>query len=164
MILIPEIPYDIDIVTNFVKQRNRKGKRFSIVVVAEGAKPLGGNVVVKRLVKESLDPVRLGGIGFVLGEQVERLTGLEIRTVVMGHLLRGGTPTAYDRVLATQLGTEAVSLIREGIFGRMVGIQNGRLVRIPINKVASGARKIPLTHPLLKAARAVGTCFGDKLL
>jgi phosphofructokinase-like protein len=164
VILIPEIPYDIEIVSEYVKQRNKRGKRFSIVVVAEGAKPLGGDVVVKRLVKESLDPVRLGGIGFLLGEQVERHTGLETRTVVMGHLLRGGTPTAYDRVLATQLGTRAVSLIRKGVFGRMVGIQKGSLVHIPLEKVATGPKKVPLEHPLLGASRAVGTCFGDKLL
>ena len=161
VILIPEIPYDIESVSEYVRQRNSKGKRFSIVIVAEGAKPVGGDVVIRRLVKESLDPVRLGGIGFFLGEQIERLTGLETRTVVMGHLLRGGTPTAYDRVLATRFGAEAVSLIKKGKFGYMVGVQRGSLVHIPIGKVAKGPRLIQPTDPLLEAARFVGTCFGD---
>src|SRR4030067_2299568 len=111
IILIPEIPYDIHGIAEKVKDRNKKGKRFSIVVIAEGAKPKGGDIVIQRIVKESPDPIRLGGIGFVLGQQIEKLTGLETRTVVMGHLLRGGAPTPFDRVLATQLGTKAVAKI-----------------------------------------------------
>ncbi len=162
IILIPEIPYNIDIVANLVIQRNKRGKRCSVIVVAEGAKPKGGEAVIRRLVKESLDPVRLGGIGFVLGEQIERLTGLETRTVVMGHLLRGGTPTAYDRVLATQLGTEAVSMIQQNTLGYMVGIKGGSFERVPLQKVAGGPRKIPLDYQLLNTSRAVGTYFGDE--
>jgi len=161
VILIPEIPYAIESVSEYVRRRNSRGKRFSIVIVAEGAKPVGGDVTVRRLVKESLDPVRLGGVGFFLGEQIERHTGLETRTVVMGHLLRGGTPTAHDRVLATRLGAEAVSLIKKGKFGYMVGVQSGSLVHVPIVKVAKGPRLIQPTDPLLTAARFVGTCFGD---
>ncbi|UCB44459.1 MAG: 6-phosphofructokinase [Spirochaetota bacterium] len=162
IIIIPEIPYDIDLVANVVIQRNKKGKRCSIIVVAEGAKPKGGEAVIKRLVKESLDPVRLGGIGFVLGEQIEHLTGLETRTVVMGHLLRGGTPTAYDRVFATMLGTEAVTMIQQNTFGYMVGVKNGTLTHVPLKKVAKGPRTIPLNHDLLSTARSIGTCFGDE--
>lgn len=162
IILIPEIPYDIDLVANVVSKRNEKGKRSSIIVVAEGAKPKGGEAVIRRLVKESLDPVRLGGVGFVLGDQIEKLTGLETRTVVMGHLLRGGTPTAYDRVLATQLGTEAVSMIQQNTFGYMVGIKNGALIQVPLEKVAKGPRTIPHNHSLLTTARSVGTYFGDE--
>jgi phosphofructokinase-like protein len=162
IILIPEIPYDIAYVSEVVTQRNKKGKRFSIIVVAEGAKPKGGESVVKRIVKESLDPLRLGGIGFVLGEQIERLTGLETRTVVMGHLLRGGTPTAYDRVLSTLLGNEAVNMIQDSSFGYMVGIKGGSIARIPLKKVAGGPRTIPMEYPLLNASRAIGTCFGNE--
>ena len=92
IILIPEIPYDIKLVAKTVKQRAKKGKRFSIVVVAEGAKPIGGEVVIQRIVKESADPIRLGGIGFVLAKQIENETGIETRTVVMGHLREAVRP------------------------------------------------------------------------
>jgi 6-phosphofructokinase 1 len=161
IILVPEIPYDIQIVAEKVMERNRKGKRFSIVVVAEGAKPKGGDIVIQRMVKESSDPIRLGGIGFVLGQQIEKLTGLETRTVVMGHLLRGGSPTPFDRVLATQLGTKAVEMIEDKEFGFMVGVKRSGLVVVPLREVARGPKTIPLNHPLIKSARSLGTCFGD---
>ncbi len=161
IILIPEIPYNVGIIVEKVKERCTKGRRFSIVVIAEGAKPKGGEMVIKRLVKKSSDPVRLGGIGFVLGEQIEKITGLEARTVVMGHLLRGGSPTAFDRVLATWLGTKAVDMMEEGQFGYMVGVQGSSLISVPLQKVAEGIKKIPPDHPLIKSARSVGTCFGD---
>jgi phosphofructokinase-like protein len=161
IILIPEIPYKVDIIAKKVKERSRKGKRFSIVVVAEGAKPKGGNVVVKRVVKESSDPIRLGGIGFVLGEQIEKRTGVETRTVVMGHLQRGGTPTAFDRVLATRLGTRALDMIENREFGYMVGVKGDSLLKVPLKEVAKGPRMIPLDDPLIETARDVNTCFGD---
>lgn len=161
IILIPEIPYDVEIIAEKVKERSRKGKRFSIVVVAEGAKPKGGDIVIQRIVKESSDPIRLGGIGFVLGSQIEKLTGVETRTVVMGHLQRGGTPTPFDRVLATRLGTRAVDMIENKEFGYMVGVKGDSLVSVSLEEVAKGSRTVPLNHPLIKAARGVGTCFGD---
>ena len=103
IVLIPEIPYDLEVIAEKVKERSRKGKRFSIVVIAEGAKPKGGDVVIQRLVKESDDPIRLGGVGFVLGAQIEKATGIETRTVVMGHLLRGG----IANILRQSTGDEA---------------------------------------------------------
>ena len=160
IILIPEIPYEIDIIAKKVKERAKKGKKFSIVVVSEGAKPKRGKVAVQRIVKESADPIRLGGIGFVLGEQIEKATGLETRTVVMGHLQRGGCPTPFDRILATQLGTEAINMIGDKKFGYMVGIKNNSLVRVSLKKVAGGAKTIPPGFPLIKSAVSVGTCFG----
>ncbi|MHC4456253.1 MAG: 6-phosphofructokinase [Planctomycetota bacterium] len=162
IILIPEIPYDIRCIVKKVKERNKKGKKFSIVVISEGAKPKGGDIVIKRIVKESSDPVRLGGIGFVLGEQIEKMTGIQTRTVVLGHLQRGGTPTAFDRVLATSLGTKAVDMIVKKKFGYMVGVAGGRLVEVALQKVAKGARTVPKNHPLIHSARSVGTCFGDR--
>ncbi|NWG03993.1 MAG: 6-phosphofructokinase [Syntrophaceae bacterium] len=161
IILIPEIPYDINVITEKVNERNKKGKRFSIVVVAEGAKPKGGDMVIQRIVKESSDPIRLGGIGFVLGEQIEKITGLETRTVVMGHLLRGGSPTSFDRILATRLGTKAVDMIGNKEFGYMVGMKKNSLVAVLLKEVARGPKTVPLNHPVIKAARSVGTCFGD---
>ena len=161
IILLPEIPYDIDIVVEKVKERNKRGKRFSIAVVAEGAKPKGGDIVIQRIVKESSDPIRLGGIGFILGAQIEERTGIETRTVVMGHLLRGGSPTPFDRVLATRLGTKAVDMIKNKQFGYMVGVKGNSLVKVPLEDVATGPRTVPLNDPLIQAARAVGTCFGN---
>jgi phosphofructokinase-like protein len=161
IILIPEIPYDAGIIAAKVKERNRRGKRFSIVVVAEGAKPKGGDVVVQRIVEESTDPVRLGGVGFVVGAQIERITGIETRTVVMGHLLRGGSPTPFDRVLATRLGTKAVDMIVNGKFGYMVAIKGNSLAKVSLQDVAKGPRTVRSNDPLIASARAVGTCFGD---
>jgi len=161
IILIPEIPYSIDVILNKVCERAKRGKRFSIVVIAEGAKPKGGNVVVQRIVKESTDPVRLGGIGFVLGEQIEKFSGLEARVVVMGHLQRGGSPTAFDRVLATSLGAKAMDLVATGNCGYMVGVRGGKMVKVPLQEVAKGPRTVPANHPLVAVARSVGTCFGD---
>jgi len=161
MCIRDRIPYDIDFIVRKIKERNKKGKRFSIVVVAEGAKPKGGDVVVQRIVKESTEAVRLGGIGFVLGDQIEKLTCIETRAVVMGHLQRGGSPTAFDRVLATALGTKAVDMIKEKAFGYMAGIKNDSLVKVSLKEVAKGKRLVPLNSPLIKSARSVGTCFGD---
>lgn len=161
IILIPEIPYDINSVIKKIKERHGKGKRFSIVVVAEGAKPRGGDVVVKRVVKESTEAVRLGGIGFVVGAQIEKATRIETRTVVMGHLQRGGSPTPFDRVLATQLGTAAMDFINEGSFGHMVAVRNNEFVKVSLRDVAKGKRLIQPGHPLVESARSVGTCFGD---
>ncbi|OGD11929.1 MAG: 6-phosphofructokinase [Candidatus Aminicenantes bacterium RBG_13_62_12] len=160
IILIPEIPYDVDAVAAKVKERNRKGRRFSIVVIAEGAKPRGGDIVVRRLVEKSADPVRLGGVGFVLQEALERATGMEARTVVLGHLQRGGSPTAADRVLATQLGTETVDLIVRGELGRMAAVRDGAITSVPLEVAAGGPRTVPLDHPLIAAARSIGTSFG----
>jgi 6-phosphofructokinase 1 len=161
-ILIPEIPYDIQFITERVKERNHSGKRFSIVVVSEGAKAVGGNVVVQRVVKESTDPIRYGGVGFMLGARIEELTGVETRSVVLGHLQRGGTPTAHDRVLATRLGTKAVDMIVEGKFGCMVGVQCNSLMEVPLSEVAKGQRTVPPDDPLIRSARSVGTSFGDR--
>lgn len=161
IILIPEIPYDINIIAEKVKERSRKGKRFSIVVIAEGAKPSGGEVVIKRMVKESSQPIRLGGVGFVLGQRLETITGLETRTVVMGHLQRGGTPTPFDRVLATRFGTRAVDMVVNKEFGHMVGLKGNSLAKVSLTDVAKGPRRVPLNHPLIRSARSVGTCFGD---
>ena len=161
IILIPEIPYEIDCIVEKVLERSKKGKRFSIVVVAEGAKPKGGDVVIKKIVNDSAEPIRLGGIAFVLGEQIEKMTGLEARAVVMGHLQRGGAPTSYDRILATRLGTRVVDMIEKKEFGYMIGVKGDSLVNVPLEEVAVGPRLITSDHPLIKSARSVGTCFGD---
>ncbi|MDZ7338929.1 MAG: ATP-dependent 6-phosphofructokinase [candidate division KSB1 bacterium] len=161
IILIPEIPYDIDIVCERVRERNFRGSRFSILVVAEAAAPKGGKMVVRELVEGSPDKVRLGGIGSVIAKDIEQRTKVETRVTVLGHLLRGGVPTAYDRILATRFGVEAVRMVVNGQFGHMVGIQGGELKHVPIKEVGGRTRKVPLDSPLIMVARSVGTCLGD---
>ena len=109
------------------------------------------------------DSVRLGGIGFVLGAQIEKLTGIETRTVVMGHLQRGGVPTPFDRVLATKLGAKAVNMMEKEAYGHMAGVKGNALVEVPREEVARGSKNVPADNPALEAARAIGTCFGDRL-
>jgi ATP-dependent phosphofructokinase / diphosphate-dependent phosphofructokinase len=162
IIIIPEIPYSTDVIAEKVKERNLRGKRFSIIVVSEGARSKEGNTVVQRIVKESTDPVRFGGVGFVLGTKIEELTGIETRTVVLGHLQRGGTPTPFDRILATRLGARAVDMLVNRTFGHMVGVRGNSLVEVPLSVVADGQRRIEPDEPLLQSARSVGASFGDK--
>jgi ATP-dependent phosphofructokinase / diphosphate-dependent phosphofructokinase len=162
IILMPEIPFAIESIVRKVRERDREGKRFSIIVVAEGARPRGGDVVIKKIVRNASDSVRLGGIGFVLADRLERLTGHETRAVVLGHLQRGGSPTAFDRVLATQLGAKAVDLLLAGDFGWMSAIKEGAITSSPLELAASGPRLVPLDDPLIGAARSVGTSFGDE--
>ena len=161
VILIPEIPYDIFPIAQHIKNRRKNGKRFTILVVAEGAKPMGGKVTVQRIVKDGSEPIRLGGVSFVIGQQLEKLTGIEARNVVLGHLQRGGSPSPFDRILATQLGSKAVDFIAQGQFGCMVGVRNDNLVKVPLSKVARGSRHVPVGHSLIRDARALGICFGN---
>ncbi len=161
VVIIPEIPYDVRVVADVVRRRSSRGKKFTIVVIAEGAKPKGGQPVVRKVVKDGSEPVRLGGVSFVLASEIEDLTGIETRALVMGHLLRGGTPSAFDRVLATKLGTKAVDMIADEHYCRMVGIQKDTLVEVPLEEVALGQRKVPLDYQLIRSARSVGTSFGD---
>lgn len=160
VILIPEIPYHIDVVCEMVMNRSKRGRRFSIVVISEGAKPEGGNCVVKRIIKESTDPVRLGGIGHKVADQIEKATGLECRVTVLGHLQRGGTPTAFDRVLATRYGIKAAELCRHGKSSQMVALHGNKIATVPIDEVGGKMRLVDPGHPLIDAARKVGTCLG----
>ncbi len=160
IILIPEISYDMGIIVEGIKQRRTMGKRFTIIVVAEGAMPKGGAAVIKDIVKDGSEPIRLGGISFVLGKEIERLTGIETRNVVLGHLQRGGSPSPFDRILGTQLGAKAVDFAVEGNFGYMVGVKGNSFVKVPLSKVAQGQRLVPVDHPLIKTAQSLGTCFG----
>ncbi|MFH1313149.1 MAG: ATP-dependent 6-phosphofructokinase [Candidatus Eisenbacteria bacterium] len=160
IILIPEITCDIDIVCKRLLERSRKGKRFTIVVVAEGAKELGGDLVVKRVVKDSHDRIRLGGIAEVLAAEVEERTGLETRVTVLGHLQRGGTPTAFDRVLATRFGREAATLAGEGREGIMVALKCGDIVTVAIKDAIADLKWVPRDHHLIATAESVGMSFG----
>jgi 6-phosphofructokinase 1 len=160
IILIPEIPFDLQVVADRCQERSRHGKRFTIIAVGEGAKSIGGDVVVDRHVEGSPDPIRLGGVAAYLAHEIEERTSLECRHVVLGHVQRGGTPTAFDRVLATQFGHAAYELVRGGRFGRMVVQRGGQIDSVAMSDVANKIRTVPLDDPALLAARAVGTCFG----
>jgi ATP-dependent phosphofructokinase / diphosphate-dependent phosphofructokinase len=161
VILIPEMPYDLESICEFVKSRSARHVGFSIIAVAEGAKPIGGAPVVAKLDPTSADPVKLGGIGECIARDIERCTGLETRTTVLGHVVRGGGPVPADRVIATGFGCHAMSLLMSGASGRMVVMQNGELCDIDILDVANRQRLVPPDHPLIAAARAFRTCFGD---
>jgi 6-phosphofructokinase 1 len=161
VILIPEIPYDIQRVCDSVVNRSKRGKRFSIICISEGARPHGGQQVVHRMDPASPDPIRLGGIGQKLAGDIEAATGIETRTVILGHVQRGGPPVAADRVLATEFGGAAMDLLMAGERGRLVVMKGGVVTHMPLEDAAGKQRLVPLDLPLLRAARAVGTCFGD---
>ena len=160
VILMPEIPYDLDRVAQCIRDRDAWGARFSIVVIAEGARPKGGQV---SLVEEARHGYaeRLGGAGIRCANELESRTSKETRHVVLGHLQRGGTPTSFDRTLATRFGGKAVELVLNGQFGRMVANQPPNLVSVPLGDVVGRIRTVPLDSELVKTARALGVSFGD---
>ena len=159
-ILIPEIPYDLEKVAVRIRERDEWGARFSIVVVAEGAAPVGG---VRTLQAEARPGYgeRLGGVGAQVALALEGMTGKESRSVVLGHLQRGGSPTAFDRVLATRFGGKAVELIRRGVFGRMVANTPPDIVDVPLADVVGRCKTVPLDYDLLTTARSLGVSLGD---
>lgn len=164
IILIPEIPYHLDFICDKIRTRNRQGRNFSIIVVGEGAKAKGGEMVVRQMVKNSPDQIRLGGISYQLAAQIEAITTLETRVTILGHLLRGGTPTAFDRILATRFGVQAVHLAHEKKFGNMVALRGNEISHIPISEVAGRIRKIELNSSYLKTAISLDTCLGIESL
>jgi len=131
-IVVPEEPFDIDEICERLRSRHQKGRFASIVVVAEGAKPKAGTIEVRSRELDQFGHERLGGIGTVLAEEIERRTGFESRVTILGHVQRGGTPTAYDRVLATRFGIAAIDAVHDGAFGTMVALQAGEIVRVPL--------------------------------
>jgi 6-phosphofructokinase 1 len=161
MILIPEIPFKWEKVYEHVLLRSKRGNRFSIICVAEGAKPAEGDVVVKEMDKKRTDPVRLGGIADLVSRKIEDATGLETRSVVLGHVLRGGSPTPYDRILSTRFGSMALELAAEGKFGCMVSLRGTEVVAVPVKEAILKLRTVPMDSQELRAARSVGTAFGD---
>jgi 6-phosphofructokinase 1 len=160
IILIPEIPFSWDRIFDAVLKRS-KGAKFSILCVAEGAKPMGGDVAVKELDRKRTDPVRLGGVGDLIGKRIEEETGLETRVTVLGHVQRGGSPTAFDRILATRFGAVALQAASRGEFGVMASLQEDHVVTVPLKDAVGRQRLVPPESQLVFAARAVGTCLGD---
>ena len=176
--LIPEIPYDINKAADKIKERVRKGKRFSIVVVAEGAAPKGGELSIEttRDNGKGVDNTKLGGAGNRVAKELEALTGLEARNTTLGYMQRGGTPTAFDRVLSTKYGAKAMQLALEGKFGVLAVLKDGKLDSVSLEDVVgdnkeigavsgntkeSNLRKVTMDHDLVKTARSIGICLGD---
>jgi 6-phosphofructokinase 1 len=160
IILIPEIPFTWESVFDAVLKRS-KGAKFSIVCVAEGAKPKNGDISVKEVDKKRTDPVRLGGMGELIAKRIEDETGLETRVTVLGHVQRGGSPTAYDRLLATRFGAVALQAASQARFGVMTSLQKNEVVTVPLKDAIGRQRLVPPDSQLVFAARAVGTCLGD---
>ncbi len=158
-ILIPEIPYDIDIVARKTAERVRMGKKFSIVVVAEGAKPKGGTRSV--LEHEVGRAERLGGIGETVAKQLQEITGQESRHVVLGHLQRGGSPTTFDRLLSLRFGAAAIRALEEGQNGIMVALDPPTVRYVPLKKATSRMKTVPLDCDTVLTARDLGITFGD---
>lgn len=160
-ILIPEIPFDIQIVANKIKERIEAGKEFSIVVVAEGAKSKTGEMVVREVVGDSPDPIRLGGIADKVAHDLGKLTGLETRATVLGHLQRGGTPSANDRMLATRYGVAAVELAMQGKFGNMVTLKGTDMSYDSLENVIGKTKNVDPNSEIIQVAKSIGITFGN---
>lgn len=160
VILIPEIPFTMEKIAEKIDERSKRGKRFSLVVVAEGAKEKGGDVIVARQVADPHDPVRLGGISNYVGNKIEDLTGIETRYTILGHVQRGGSPSPFDRILATRFGYHAVEAAMKGQFGSLVGLRGQHIVTTPIKEAIAEPRRVKPDCELVKTACAVGTSFG----
>jgi ATP-dependent phosphofructokinase / diphosphate-dependent phosphofructokinase len=160
VILIPEIPYDLEKVARRIRDRDHMGARFSIVVAAEGAKPIGGTHSVLKQA-EGAFVERLGGVAALVAAELERLTGKETRSVVLGHLQRGGAPTSFDRILATRFGARAVELLMEGTFDCMVAFHPPDIVAVPLEQIVGRTRTVPPDFDVIRTARAMGIAMGD---
>lgn len=161
VILIPEIPFDIDRVCAKIMEREALGRRFSIVVVAEGARPKGGELVTRGPAEPGRE-VRLGGIGEQVAAAIQERTRKETRTVVLGHLQRGGLPTTFDRLLALRFGAAAVRLAAEGIFDVMVALDPPEVLAVPLSEAIARNRTVPLNSDTMLTARELGISFGDQ--
>ena len=176
--LIPEIPYDINKVVEKINERRARGKEFTIIVASEGAMPKDGTITVKKILNDGtgLDNIRLGGVGEKLANELEQLTGMVARNTVLGYVQRGGTPSAFDRVLSTKYGCKAMKLAINGIFNVLVTYKNGQMGHVSLedvvgnNKVVGAAsgntkesniRRISMDDDLIKIARDLGMCLGD---
>lgn len=144
VILIPEIPIDMEEICNLIQKRHQRGKTFSIMVVAEGAKFKEGTMVTQENKLDEFGHVRLGGIGDTLATEIEKRTGFETRVSVLGHIQRGGTPTAFDRILGTRFGVKAVELVKNRKFGRMVALSGNKIIDVPIEDAVRALKTVDM--------------------
>ena len=163
IILLPEIPYDLDIVVEALKNRTKRGKRFSILAVAEGAISKEDAALTKKELKEKKKSgVIYPSIAYEIGAQITERTGQEVRVTVPGHMQRGGEPCPYDRVLSTRLGAEAAKLIQKKEYGYMVAVVNNEVVKVPLNEVAGKLKMVDPESSIIKEAKMIGISFGDE--
>ncbi len=160
VILIPEIPFKLEAVEDKIMAREHEGAKFSIVVVAEGARAEGGEQIY-RSTGDPMSPRRLGGMGEWVGREIARRLDREVRTTVLGHLQRGGSPSAFDRKLGTFFGAEVVGLVARRAWGQMVALQGGEIVAVPIADAVRKLKTVPLDGHRVRTARALGLCLGD---
>ena len=161
IILIPEIPYDIDKVIEAINGRTKEGKGFTILAVAEGAISKEDAALSKKDFKEKLRDYKYPSVSYEIAEQIAKKTGIEIRITVPGHMQRGGSPCPYDRVLSTRLGAEAANLILKEQYGYMVGIINGKVKKVPLDEVAGKLKGVSPDDQLIEHAKLIGISFGD---
>ena len=159
VILLPELPYQLDVIVERCRARE-SNEGYTLICVAEGARPAGGGLTVAQTLTNSPDPLRLGGVGAVLARQLQPLLCSEVRTTLLGHVQRGGSPTPFDRVLATRFGWHAAELVRAGQFGRMVALHGDTVTSVALASVAGCSRPVPLDHALLAASRGLGISLG----
>lgn len=161
VILIPEIPYDIDKVCRKLMENELNGRHYGIVVVAEGAVPKGGTLTVREGAEKGRDQVLLGGVGENVAREIRARTGKDTRSLVLGHLQRGGSPTTFDRLLATRFGAAAVRFIEQGQFGIMVSHNPPGMVPVPLELAVERMKRVPLDGDTVQTARDLGICLGD---
>ena len=159
MILLPELAYRLDAIVDRCRAR-ADCEGYTLICVAEGARAEGGQLTVAQTLADSPDPLRLGGVGVLLAHQLQPLLPCEVRATLLGHVQRGGSPTPFDRVLATRFGWHAAELLRAGQFGRMVALQGDQVTSVDMASVAGRNRPVPLDHPLLAAVRGLGLSLG----
>jgi len=161
VILIPEIPFNIDSICNFVTDRSTRGKRYSIIACAEGAKPAGGDSIVIENKDKRTGMVRLGGVGNYVAQEIEDKTEISSRTTVLGHLQRGGSPTPSDRILASRYGSKAMELVMDGVFDVTVCLKGNKIENFPLDKVANNPRLVSRDSEFLQIARSVNVSLGE---
>ena len=161
IILIPEIPYDINKVVEAIEKRNKNGSRFTILAVAEGAISKEDAKLSKKEYKEKMKNYKYPSVSYELADQIQKMTGGEVRVTVPGHTQRGGSPCPYDRVFASRLGAEAGELILKGEYGFMVGYKNREIVKVPLEDVAGKLKMVSPDSDIVKEAKLLGISFGD---
>lgn len=161
IILIPEIPYDINKVVEAINKRSEAGKGFTILAVAEGAMSVEDAALSKKELKEKLKDYKYPSVSYEVADQIGKLTGNEVRVTVPGHMQRGGSPCPYDRVLCTELGAAAAKFILKEEYGFMVGMVNGKITKVPLGEVAGKLKYVDPNCQLIEEAKQIGICFGD---
>ena len=162
IILLPEIPYDLENIIRVIEERDRSGKRFTIIAVAEGAISKADAQLPKKEYRKKLEKYAFPSVSYELADQITRRTGREVRVTVPGHIQRGGTPVAYDRVFASRLGAEAARLILQKKFGFMVGYKNREMIKVPLKDVAGKLKTLDPNAEIIKEAKFIGISFGDE--